>query len=457
MAGIGFELRKLLEKDNYFGTVQAYGYAGLISSGPWVLSILGILVLGLISKEHVHPAIQIKQFQLTITYLIACSLIFSGLFQHSFTRFLADKIYARESHSIIGNFNGALGVLIVMSGVLCLIAITVFLPQQEELYKLLLLGCFIILNAIWLSVNLLSGMKFYKTIVVVFGIGYLFTVVFGYLFSQYGLVGMLLGFFIGQLGLLLGLLIIIYRYYPSRQLLSFEFLQPGKIFISLILTGFLYNIGIWADKFMFWYHPATGQSILGPLNASIIYDLPIFIAYLSIIPGMAVFLLRLETDFVECHMKFYGAIEESKPLREIREFRNQMVQSARKGIFDIVKIQGLTVFIVFALAPQILGVFNISNIYLPLLYIDVISAGLQVILLGLLNIFFYLDKRRRVVISSMMFLILNIAFTYFSIQLGPFYYGYGYALALLLSVGVNLWWLDRDFDKLEYTTYALQV
>jgi uncharacterized membrane protein len=33
MAGIGFELRKLLQRESYFALVRAYAYAGLISSG----------------------------------------------------------------------------------------------------------------------------------------------------------------------------------------------------------------------------------------------------------------------------------------------------------------------------------------------------------------------------------------------------------------------------------------
>ena len=43
MAGIGFELRKLLKKQTYGGLIQAYAFAGVISSGPWVLSIIGIM------------------------------------------------------------------------------------------------------------------------------------------------------------------------------------------------------------------------------------------------------------------------------------------------------------------------------------------------------------------------------------------------------------------------------
>jgi polysaccharide biosynthesis protein PelG len=48
MAGIGYELRKLLQKDSLLALIRAYAYAGLISSGPWVLSILGMLAIGLL-------------------------------------------------------------------------------------------------------------------------------------------------------------------------------------------------------------------------------------------------------------------------------------------------------------------------------------------------------------------------------------------------------------------------
>ena len=44
MAGIGFELRKILKKKTLLSIVEAYGLAGLISSGPWVLSILALFL-----------------------------------------------------------------------------------------------------------------------------------------------------------------------------------------------------------------------------------------------------------------------------------------------------------------------------------------------------------------------------------------------------------------------------
>ena len=61
MAGIGFELRRLLDRQSLWGLVKAYAYAGVISSGPWVLSILGVMGIGLLSVGPV-PAAEVRQF-----------------------------------------------------------------------------------------------------------------------------------------------------------------------------------------------------------------------------------------------------------------------------------------------------------------------------------------------------------------------------------------------------------
>ena len=55
MAGIGFELRKLLQKETLVSMIRAYVYAGVISSGPWVLSIVGMVLIGFFSFSVVSP------------------------------------------------------------------------------------------------------------------------------------------------------------------------------------------------------------------------------------------------------------------------------------------------------------------------------------------------------------------------------------------------------------------
>jgi uncharacterized membrane protein len=196
--------------------------------------------------------------------------------------------------------------------------------------------------------------------------------------------------------------------------------------------------------------------VIGPLRASIIYDLPVFMAYLSIIPGMAVFLVRIETDFVEHYDGFYGAVRGGGSLQQIERHRNGMVATVRTGLFEMMKIQAIAVLLFFVVGDRLLRWLQISDLYLPLLYVQTIAAGLQVLFLSVLTVFFYLDERRLVLGLCVLFVVANAALTALSLQLGPQVFGYGFALSLLLVVTIGFVALSRSLARLEYATFMLQ-
>src|SRR5256885_5657895 len=102
---------------------------------------------------------------------------------------------------------------------------------------------------------------------------------------------------------------IVLRSFPLQQRwIAFDFTQRSLIFPALIGIGVLYNLGIWIDKFMFWYYPPTSQQIIGGLRAPLIYDLPGFLSYLSIIPGMAGFPGRLPTHLLEYYHQVFSPL-----------------------------------------------------------------------------------------------------------------------------------------------------
>jgi uncharacterized membrane protein len=319
-----------------------------------------------------------------------------------------------------------------------------------------MVAAFVLLCAVWIETILLSGMKQYKAIVGLYALGYGTTVVAALLLRPFGLEGLLLGFVIGHVVLCVGMWLLTLRLYRPQQAMSFECLRRDTRYPSLMVIGVLYNLGIWADKFMFWFHPDTSEAVIGPLRASVIYDLPVFMAYLAIIPGMAVFLVRIETDFVEYYQRFYDAVREGGSLEYIEGMRDEMVYAVRQGLAEIAKIQTLAVLIAFVAGPPVLDLLGISELYLPLLHIQTIGASLQVMFLALLNVFFYLDRRRIVLALCVGFVVLNLIFTGITLRLGAPFYGYGYALAVLVVLAAGLVLLDRKLGRLEYETFMLQ-
>ncbi|MFM0694614.1 exopolysaccharide Pel transporter PelG [Paraburkholderia graminis] len=456
MAGIGFELRKILKHQTLTGVARAYAYAGLISSGPLILSIFGILIIGLLSLAFVIPRYAIVQFQVSVTYLIACSLILTGPLQLSFTRFISDRLFEKRDDLVLSNYNGVVLVSTSVAGLLGVIAVTFGFRGEPLIYRLLMVAGLVVVSNIWIAVIFLSSVKQYRQILYVFALGYGCTVAFALMLNRHGLSGLLGGFVAGHVVLLAGLSGLIYRNYRSARFISFEVLEKRFAYPSLALVGLLFNLGVWIDKFMFWYAPETGAQVIGPLHASVIYDIPVFIAYVCVMPGMATFLVRIEADFVEYYDRFYDAVRSGATLRHINDMRDMMVSSVRAGLYEIVKIQAVVLLMILAFGHLVLEALGISTLYMPLLIVDVISASLQVLLLGLLNVFFYLDGRRSVLKLTAGFVVLDGLFTAITLKLGPDFYGYGFALALLVVVVISVITLDRKFNSLEYETYMLR-
>lgn len=456
MAGIGFELRKVLKNDNLHSLLQAYTLAAVLGSGPWILSMVGIVVIGLLSYSVAGPDSILTQYQASIKYVIALSLIFTGAFQLAFTRFTADRLYERKTGTIVPNLHAVSLTVTTIGGVLGIVCVALFFPHQSVTYRILLVSSFVVVSNIWIATVFLAGLKQYKEIVWLYTIGYGVTFVSSLLLRSGGLEGLMAGFVVGQGVLLAGMLALIFRAFPSNYFISFECFKARNAYPTLIFIGLFYNLGVWIDKLIFWHTPSLGQNIIGILNASLIYDLPAFLAYLSIIPGMAVFLLRMETDFVEHYEAFYDTVRAGGTLRQIQQHRDNMVKTIQTGIIELIKVQTITTLILFLVGETLLTSMDISALNLPLLYVRLIGAGLHVLFLAVLNVFFYLDKRWVALGLCVSLATMNAVFTQISVYLGPTFYGYGFAIALMIVVLSGMWILSHKLNRLEYETFMLQ-
>ena len=452
MAGIGFELRKYLNDDSFTGTFKAYGFAGLISAGPWVLSILGVMLIGIIALIQDSQSEGIEHFTTSITWVMGSSLILTGLLQLVFTRFIADRLFEQKDDVINGNLLGAMAVTTMVSGAIGVsLAFTLF--KESFAYEMLMLANFVTLSNIWIVVIFIAGLKQFKLILYAFAIGYGSTLVFSLFLLPYGLTGLLAGLLTGHGILLFFLFGFILPEYPFSGQIRFDFLKPRLIFPSLIAIGFLYNSGMWVDKLLFWMSSGTSELIIGPLRASPIYDLPIFLAYLSIIPGMAVFLLRIETDFAESYDGFFSAVRGNASLQEIEQLGNGMVRAVREGLHQIVRVQGATILLLYVLGPTMIKWLGISEQYVHLYYINLVGVGAQVLLLAVLNVLFYLDKLAYAVILTSVLFVSNTVFTSITLHLAPEFYGYGFGLSMTMSAFLGVILLSRELESIEYRTF----
>jgi len=457
MAGIGFELRKVLRGDRLLSLAKVYGYSAILSSGSWVLSILAIAVVGLLNVVNYGEQAEAFKLQVVITYSIALasSLVITGLLQLPFTRYIADLIYKNREGEILPSYFGAIFLAWVL-GIPFVVPLYLWVfPDQSAFFITTAAATFLILCGVWISSILAASLKYYHGVIWAYFFSYVFIIALTY-FNGDSLEMLLLIFFAGNTILFTILMTFIVKSYDSSIFIKIEFFLAPNFYWSLAIAGLTYNLGSWVDKFIFWFHPATGQIVLGKFHASIVYDMPIFLAYMSILPGMAIFFFRLESDFAEKYELYYDAVRSGGTLGTIRGYRAEMVEIIRHAIREILMIQAIIDILLFLTAPYAFDILHIPQLYLGLLYILTVGALLQVGFMSVLAILYYLDRKKVAMWLCILFFVGNTILTFISIDLGPSFFGYGYTVALLISFLTSLWVIRGEIDRLDYETFMLQ-
>ncbi len=457
MAGIGFELKKILKEDSIFSIMRVYGYSAVLSAGPWIISMVAIIVIGLVNIYNFKNPGQTVEFQVIVTYsiAIAASSLMTGMLQLPFTRYIADRIYDGDNDLVMPIFFGTLALNLGGSFLIVMALVLYLFPNQSLLFVILAISTFVIMSCVWIANILAASLKKYKLVV-------------SFYLSSYGII-LLLSFYIGSsienlmfcflIGttiLFISLFFLIIEAYPSKEAITFEFLEKHEnkeFYWSLGFAGLFFNLGVWIDKFIFWYHPLTGYYVLDNMKASLVYDMPIFLAYLSIIPGMAIFFYRLEVDFAEKYDLFFNAVRDGGTLRRIKEFKQDMVTSIRISLREILIVQGIISFILLISSEFIFEQLKIPLLYKNLFNIDIVGVQLQLGFMSMLAVLHYINKKYETLYLSLAFVILNIIFTLLSIYLGAEYYGYGFAIATLIVFIASILVIRDALDELDYETF----
>lgn len=453
MAGIGFELRRILSKDTFTSQLRAYLYAALISAGPWMLSILCIAILGLFRGAGMSRQGH-EIFRATTTLTYALSLILVGGVQLVLTRFLADKLYLNKpEHSLSAFFTTATLVLGIGLPLEFLILYSFQLPLVYKLVAVVLFG---VISLVWLGMIVLSAVKDYTSIVLAFAAGTVGSILGAFfLGAQLGLVGFFTGYTLGQTLLFFWLLARMLAEFRPVSIWDGEMFGYFIRFWELALVGLLYNAAIWADKMIFWTAP-DARSITPWFQTHDMYEAPVFYAYLSVVPMLSIFLVRIETTFYEHYRNYYANILDKAPLKAIVSERHAMVRTLKQSLKEVFISQGTLTLVCIVFAHELAELARLDPLQVSILRIALLGAFLQAVFSLVMVILFYFDLRYEVLVLSALFLVCNAGLSWLSIQLGPQWYGYGYCYACLISLMAGYFLLSRNLGRLEFITFARQ-
>lgn len=454
MAGIGFELRKMLAKRTFMGELGALFYAALISSGPWLASILCLSLLSVYASMQLGRA-EAELFRTLAVYSYGASLVLVGGVQLVITRYLADEHFLGRHGSTMPCFSTvAIGVMSVALAVSSAAYATLDVSLAFAFWGV---SMFLSICMVWVSMVFIGAIKDYRAVVTAF-LGGAAVALCGSvgLGKYYGGAGYMAGFALGQFAIFAALV--------SRMLTEFDLpgvwnrTVPGQFvkYWDMALTGLFYNAAIWMDKVVFWNTPES-RTVLNWLRVNDLYESPVFFSYLTIVPAMAIFLLRVETAFHENYQQYYALVTGRGTLSQILARKVLLVESLRVNLRYLFVVQGTVTGLCLALAPTLVEKMELFPVQVTIFRLALVGAFLQALVSVVMVILFYFARRMSVLLTSAVYLLSMTVLSWLSADLGYQYYGYGYAGANLITLCVAYQLMEGCLSKLEYVTFSQEA
>ena len=455
MAGIGFELNKILARPGYTSLMRAYGYAGLIGSGPWLVAVVSLALLGLV-LTNLGLEEELRVFFVAISLVYALTLVLTGPIQMVLTRHAADQQFIEKPENIFPTFVFTLAWTSLIFTVLGLVLFVGFVPGPL-LFRLSAALLMVVVAGIWIASIFLTAIKNYQKVLMAFLIGCCASLLASWgLATKLGMAGAMVGFVLGHALLLLLLCAAIYQEVGNLAVGDASFLDCFGKYRDLALAGLFYNLGIWVDKFLFWWFDPAADHVAGILYASPIYDRVVYFSFLTIVPGMAVFLLKLETEFAGRNQDFYQHVLKKGTLAQIGRMKAEMVGALRDGFGLLLKVQGMFTLLLILGADRVLARLGLGAVQAGVFQIALLGTLLLVVFMALLMVLHYLDKRRDAMICCATFAAVNAAVTAWSILEGERWFGVGFLVAAGTGMLMAAWFVNRHLHHLEHDTFASQ-
>ncbi len=457
MAGIGFELQRVLKQGGMTGALKVALAGIIIVAGPWLISIVGIFALSRFAGFALEEGGAL--FTAAIVYSYAFSLFLFGGLHYIYTRYTSDLIYIKDDSRAFATLLLAMIIIGILSTITAVIGVYFIKTDQVEnlfMYKIFAAVLFVSVNLIWLVMIFITLLKKYMTIFLVYILGMLLSFGAVYILGKdYKLGGAMAGFSLGQVSILVMLLILI-RYYIKPGNISREIKPLASYFKKyrfLLGAGIFYSAGIWIDKIALWFY--TGSSVEGTyLVLFEQYDMTVYFANLTLIPGLVYFMVFSETNFYVRLRRFLMKIS-TRTFVEIQEEKQSLLKTMLLSIREQSLFQGVITFGLIILAESI-NLNLLGGLSSPLTLRLVLSGVFfHLLFLTLLTFLFYLERYKEAFITQICFFSINFGGTLYFASLSTPVYGAGYMISGIITSILSGLYLFRAIQTMDRRIFGL--
>ncbi len=455
MAGIGFELKKLLHKESVFQSFRGATYAAMSTIGPMILIVFMLLGIQVFMIKQNASFSQRELLSAAILYAFVFSLIFTSFFTTILSRFIADKIYEEKTEEIFPSVYGITAIITLFVG----IVFTVFyfvIGNMDFWFSLARYLLLLIMVQVFTLMTYISAIKEYIRITWAFVMGFIvFAIVtfFLYFVIELSLLltilyAMILGFCITAAVLLHA----IRKFFYSKSKAYFKFLTYYKTYLPLAIAGGVYIVGLYSHNFIMWFSDVG--SLVGDVHRlSYSYDMATFLAVMVNIPALVIFVVKVETSFYSTYQKYCKAVVGAS-YDEIQVAKKEMIRSVISGLAFIAEVQLFVTLILIGVGFVVLPLFGFAGIIMDMFPVLALGFYFAIIINFFIIFLYYFEDYISALQISTVFLLSVSGCTLITVYMDTIFYGIGMAAGGLIGTIFAYFKLKRLLNEVDYRLFC---
>ena len=453
MAGIGVKLNKIFEKNTLTTDMLGFIYSSVVTIAPMMVVILNLVLMEYVLGFSKVGYAQRELFSCTVLYTFIFSLLTAAPFNSVLSRYMSDIIYEERYQDILPCYY--LGMVLNI-GLSCLVGIPFcirehFVGGVSVAYVFVGFCGYISLVLVFYSMIYLSICKDYQRISKYFFAGmvlaFIVAVILRFLFHWGACQSMLLALTMGFFLTAVLENALIKRYFKENSNRYKPVLLYFKKYWQLVITNFLYILGLYVHNFVFWTTDAR-MTVVKSFVCNQPYDMASCLAMFTNISATVIFIARVEMHFHEKY-KFYSEAVIGGRGADIETTKQRMFRQLANELMTLVRIQFIISVVIYLLCiiflPQ-MGFGGMTMKIYPLL-----AAGYFVLFLMYAAIIFlyYFNDLTGAVRTAVLFCGVTFVGSMFSTHLTEIWYGTGLlagTFAGWCSAYTRLRWVEKNMD-----------
>jgi len=453
MAGIGVNLKKIFSKNTITTHVYGFTYSMVATIAPMFLVIGAIIVMQLLLGFSKVGYASRELYSCTVLYIFVFALLTAAPFNAVLSKYLSDVIYNETYEDIMACYYFGLGINIVFSFLFGVpFCIWEHVVGEVPIYYVFTGFCgYMSLVLVFYTMLYLSICKDYKKISLFFFIGMSITIILSlilrYLFSVEVTYAMLLSLTVGFAVIACLEFALIKSYFRQNSGKYREVFRYFKKYWKLILTNFLYILGLYTHNFVFWSTDMR-MVVVDSFVCMQPYDMASFIAMFTNISASVLFISRVEMHFHERYRAYSEAVIGGRGM-DIQNAKSRMFRQLAEELMNLVRIQFIVSVIIYFLCITLLPYLGFGGLVMKIYPCLTVGYFILFTMYSAIIFQYYYNDLTGALLTAASFWLATLIGSIFATGLQPIWYGIGLVFGALVGWTVayfRLRYIEKSVD-----------